>query len=235
MESTLQAESSKQQKHDQKILEALKISLRKDIVSWVSLKLLSSVNLDNDTVLAFSTVRRDQNGSTAVIMSCLSSESMTSDVPPLFLGLSSAEVNCGVFATARGLQLYAIGDSDGSITLYSCTQQKVVLAELNNTDNRSRPVLKIIHSPYQKETYSSRVCFWVAYPGLIEQITCTVVDDSVSQFVRTISLTYDEAEFGRFNHFEVPSCTAVTVRFLRTLTSHGSHILHNVDDRLSIW
>ena len=96
MESTLLAESSKQQKHDQKILEALKISLRKDIVSWVSLKLLSSVNLDNDTVLAFSTVRRDQNGSTAVIMSCLSSESMTSDVPPLFLGLSSAEVNCGV-------------------------------------------------------------------------------------------------------------------------------------------
>ena len=203
MESTLLAESLRQQRPDEKIFDALKISLRNEIVSWVSMKLLTSVNLDDDTVLAFSTVRREQNGSSAVIMSCLSTENLTSSVSPLFLGLLSAEVNCGVFATVRGLQLYATGDSDGSITLFSCTKQKLILAELNNSDSRSRPVLQIIHSPYKKET--SRVCFWVAYPGIIEQITCKIVDDSVSQFVQTISLTYDEVEFGRFNYFEVPT------------------------------
>ena len=218
MESTLLAESLRQQRPDVKIFEALKISLRNEIVSWVSMKLLTSVNLDDDTVLAFSTVRREQNGSSAVIMSCLSTEKLTSNVPPLFLGLLSAEVNCGVFVTVRGLQLYATGDSDGSITLFSCTKQKVILAELNNSDNRSRPVLQIIHSPYKKET--SRVCFWVAYPGIIEQITCKIIDDSVSQFVRTISLAYDEVEFGRFNYFKVFSLH-------RNLFSSVLHYLHD--------
>lgn len=200
MESALLSESLRCIAPDTAILEAVKINLRSEVASWISIELLSSVKIDDGTTLAFTVMKKDLNGSLLVLMTVLSA---AASPPSLFLGLLSASVLCGEFVTAHDQQLFAIGDADGSVTLFSCTQQRTKLAELDCNDFQRRPALKIIYQPCLSEV--NVVSFWVAYPDSIEQISCNIVDGSVSKFVRTVSLKYSENEFGTFDRFQVLS------------------------------
>lgn len=198
MESALLSESLRRIAPDVAILEAVKTNLRSEVASWISIELLSSVKVDDGTTLAFTGMKKDLNGSLLVLMTVISA---AASPPSLFLGLLSTSVLCGEFVSAHDRQLFATGDADGSVTLFSCTQQRTKLAELDCSDFQRRPALKIIYQKCPSE--ANVVSFWVAYPDSIEQISCNIVDGSVSKFVRTVSLKYNENEFGIFDRFQV--------------------------------
>jgi hypothetical protein len=198
MESALLSKSLRSIAPDATILDAVKMNLRSEVASWISIELLSSVKFDDGTTLAFTVMKKDLNGSLLVLMTVISA---AASPPSLFLGLLSANVLCGEFISAHDRQLFATGDADGSVMLFSCTQQRTKLAELDCSDFQRRPALKIIYQPCPSE--ANVVSFWVAYPDSIEQISCNIVDGSVSKFVGTISLKYSENEFGTFDRFQV--------------------------------
>jgi hypothetical protein len=198
MEFALLSKSLRSIAPDAPILEAVKMNLRSEVASWISIELLSSIKIDDGTTLAFTVMKKDLNGSLLVLMTVISA---SASPPSLFLGLLSANVLCGEFISAHDQQLFATGDVDGSVTLFSCTQQRTKLAESDCSDFQRRPALKIIYQPCPSE--ANVVSLWVAYPDSIEQISCNIVEGSVSKFVRTVSLKYSENEFGTFDRFQV--------------------------------
>ena len=147
-------------------------------------------------------MKKDLNGSLLVLMTVLSP---AASPPSFFLGLLSSSVLCGEFVSEHDQQLFVTGDADGSVTLFSCTQQRTKLAELDCSDIPRRPALKITYQPCHSE--ANVISFWVAYPDSIDQISCNIVDGSVSKFVRTMSLRYSENDFGTFDRFQVFTLT----------------------------
>ena len=188
------------QSQDNSLADKIKRSLSSEISSRSSVKLQARVDL-LDVSFAVVSIRQETSVSSDVLLSKFSNKSEFIDQPPLFLGLISSDVTCGAFATVNGSRVCAIGDADGSVTLLSCNKQDTVLAKLDCIGSASRPALKIIQHVYP--TDSNVVCLWVAYPDSIEQIACNITEGRVAQFIRTLTLKYNEREFGTFNCFEV--------------------------------
>lgn len=198
MESTSLEWCLRNQSSDLAVFESVKVQLERELSKWMNIRLLTSIIDDNRTTRAFSMIQKELHGSSAVLMSILSP---INTKPTMFLGLLSADVLCGAFASVNGLDLYATGDSDGLVTLFSCMSERTKLAEMDCGDSRNRPVLKIIHLP--NATSPQTVSFWVVYADSVDQITCAVVADSVTPFFRTMSLKFSQNALGTFKGFEV--------------------------------
>ena len=230
MDSTSLDGCLRNQSVDLAVFENVKVQLERELSNWINIRLLTSIVVDNRTTLAFSMIQKELHGSSAVLMSILSPINAK---PTMFLGLLSADVLCGAFASVNGLDLYATGDSDGSVTLFSCMSERTKLAEIDCGDSRNRPILKIIHLP--NATSVRMASFWVVYADSIDQITCNVVADSVTPLIRTMSLKFSQNALGTFKGFEVPiqnidSCNSE--QFIGHWTSDIFYLLQMLDSRL---
>ena len=185
---------------DQLILDRVRDDLNNLIKLKSNIKVLAHIDVRDGPCIAVSAVK-EADGSSALFMSTLSDQSGAFGQPPLLIGLLAADITCGTFVTVGAQRLFAVGDVNSSVTLFSCQETTTILAKIDYSVSGCKKVLGLIHD--RSSIDSKAVSLWVAYADTIEHITCNLIEGRVSQFFCTLVLHYNRNLFGSFDYFEV--------------------------------
>jgi hypothetical protein len=198
MVSVSYAGSSQSQVSDPVLLDRIGKALQNETNYGTKVALLNSLTLENGTAFVFSSVRKETNGVSAILMTTLSTYIQDYQLPALFLGSSNVDFACGTVVFMNNQPFYAVAFTDGLVKVFSCEIENSIIAEYSIGD---RTVLGIVHQPCLSN--SKLLCFFLAYPDSIVQIVCNIFEGNVNQLVPAITLKYDSQEFGTFQCFEV--------------------------------